>query len=69
MRGDQRLFASQVGVEAAWRVVDGILKSNEPVFGYDRGSWGPEEGGTLVATGDWREPVFVGARADAKPWE
>ena len=50
MRGDQRLFASQVGVEAAWRVVDGILKSNEPVFEYDRGSWGPAEGAALAAT-------------------
>jgi glucose-6-phosphate 1-dehydrogenase len=67
MRGDQRLFASQVGVEAAWRVVDGILKSNEPVFEYDRGSWGPAEGAALAATGGWREPIVAGDRAKAKP--
>ncbi len=65
MEGDRRLFGSQVGVEAAWRVVDGILKSNEPVCGYGCGTWGPENGGTLAAPSGWREPIVVGARANA----
>jgi glucose-6-phosphate 1-dehydrogenase len=43
LRGDQTLFGSQAGVEAAWRVVDPILTGDDPVFEYDRGSRGPSE--------------------------
>ncbi len=43
LRGDRTLFGSQAGVEAAWRVVDPVLKSGGPVFAYDCGSSGPPE--------------------------
>jgi glucose-6-phosphate 1-dehydrogenase len=67
IRGDRRLFGSEVGVEAAWRVVDAILTRDEPVFEYDRGSWGPAEGAALAATDGWREPIVAGHRASVKP--
>jgi glucose-6-phosphate 1-dehydrogenase len=57
LRGDRTLFGSQAGVEAAWRVVDPILKGDEPVLEYDCGSWGPTEAGRLAAdAGGWLEP-------------
>ena len=60
LRGDRTLFGSQAGVEAAWRVVDPILGSDEPVLEYDRGSWGPAEAGRLAAdAGGWLESRVV----------
>jgi glucose-6-phosphate 1-dehydrogenase len=54
LRGDRTLFGSQAGVEAAWRVVDAILKSDEPMFEYDCGSWGPPEAGQIRGdAGSW----------------
>ncbi|MGH9256556.1 MAG: glucose-6-phosphate dehydrogenase [Vicinamibacterales bacterium] len=61
LRGDRTLFGSQAGVEAAWRVVDPILKDDEPVFEYDCGSWGPVEAERLAAdAGGWLEPRVAG---------
>jgi glucose-6-phosphate 1-dehydrogenase len=57
LRGDRMLFGSQAGVEAAWRVVDPILKDHEPVFEYDCGSWGPAEARQVAGNaGGWLEP-------------
>ena len=52
MRGDQRLFARQDAVEAAWRVVDPVLGPVAPVYPYEPGTWGPPEG--------WEEPTPAG---------
>ena len=41
MAGDGALFASQVAVEAAWAIVDGVLIDKRPVLPYVLGSWGP----------------------------
>lgn len=55
--GDQTLFASQESVEAAWRVVDGVLDDATPVHGYDPGSWGPPEADRLLGQGEqWHAP-------------
>jgi glucose-6-phosphate 1-dehydrogenase len=43
LRGDRTLFGSEAGVEAAWRVVNPILKGAGPVFEYDCGSRGPTQ--------------------------
>ena len=57
LRGDRTLFGSQAGVEAAWRVVDPILKGDEPVFEYECGSWGPAEANQVADNADgWLEP-------------
>jgi glucose-6-phosphate 1-dehydrogenase len=57
LAGDQRLFARQDLVEAAWRIVDPVLEKHGPAIPYTRGSWGPPEA-TRVVPGmrDWRPP-------------
>jgi glucose-6-phosphate 1-dehydrogenase len=60
LRGDRTLFGSQAGVEAAWRVVDPILTGDDPVFEYDRGSWGPPKGQAAADAGGWLEPTIAG---------
>ncbi len=54
MRGDQTLFTRRDEVEAAWKIVDSILKvTGSPEFpppsGYRAGSWGPAEADKLLA--------------------
>jgi glucose-6-phosphate 1-dehydrogenase len=59
MRGDQALFASEDGVEAAWRVVDPVLSDATPVYEYEPGTWGPAEADALIAPdGHWYTPVI-----------
>jgi glucose-6-phosphate 1-dehydrogenase len=48
MHGDQRLFAREDAVEAAWRVVDRVLGAACPMYEYEPGSWGPGEADRLV---------------------
>ena len=58
MEGDAMLFAREDGVEAAWKVVEGILGDAEPAVEYDSGSWGPAEAAALATDiGGWREPA------------
>jgi len=56
LRGDRTLFGSEAGVEAAWRIVDGVLSSDLPLYEYDAGSRGPIEAEKLVGAGGWLEP-------------
>jgi glucose-6-phosphate 1-dehydrogenase len=57
MRGDRTLFGSEAGVEAAWRIVDPVLNSDEPLYEYDRGTWGPDEAASIAANvGGWIKP-------------
>ena len=52
-----RLFGSEAGVEAAWRIVDGVLSTDLPLCESDTGSRGPVEADKLVAdAGGWIEP-------------
>ena len=44
LAGDQRLFAREDLVEAAWRVVDPVLAKHAPAIPYERGSWGTRGG-------------------------
>jgi polyphosphate glucokinase len=45
-------------VEEAWRIVDPVLKSGTPVFGYAPGNWGPAEAETRGRPpGGWHNPV------------
>jgi glucose-6-phosphate 1-dehydrogenase len=41
LAGDARRFARQDSVEAAWRIVEPILTSADPVHPYFKGTWGP----------------------------
>ncbi len=63
MHGDSTLYARGDGVEAAWEFIDPILQyweanTNETIFGYPAGTWGPEHADKLI-DGDnygWRYP-------------
>lgn len=61
MLGDATLFARQDGVEAAWRIVDPVVKMRTRVYEYEPGTWGPEESQALVAGfGGWHDPTEQG---------
>ncbi len=63
MAGDGALFTREDAVEAAWAVVDAVLKTHHRVRPYRRGSWGPKEADALIAAdGGWHNP---GARETA----
>jgi len=57
MNGDGALFTREAAVEAAWAVVDPVLKTHHRVRPYKRGSWGPKEADVLIASdGFWHNP-------------
>lgn len=57
--GDGALFTREDAVEAAWAVVDPVLKMNQRTHLYDPGSWGPKEADALVAEdGGWHNPIL-----------
>ena len=71
-RGDQSLFAREDWVEAAWRVVDGVLDQPTPPYPYEPGAWGPPEAANVLVHGDrWHDPVetpaVAGGPAVAQP--
>jgi glucose-6-phosphate 1-dehydrogenase len=58
IRGDQSLFAREDAVEAAWRVVDGVLRAGASPHAYEPGTWGPPEAANVLLRGDrWHDPV------------
>ena len=57
MAGDGALFTREDAVEAAWSVVDSVLKKHERVRPYARGTWGPKAADALIAPdGFWHNP-------------
>jgi len=64
MAGDGALFTREDAVEAAWAVVDPVLKIHGRARSYKRGSWGPREADALIAgNGCWHNPKPDRARA------
>ncbi len=62
MRGDGALFTREDAVEAAWAVVDPVLKRHSTAIPYQRGTWGPRQADDLIADGGrWRNPSPNGA--------
>ena len=62
MKGDGALFTREDAVEAAWEVVNRVLKNHHRARRYKRGTWGPKEADTLIAAGDsWHNPSADGA--------
>jgi len=58
MEGDGTLFAREDEVEAAWGIVDPILKAATPVQEYEAGTWGPPQADALAADlGGWHAPA------------
>ena len=57
MMGDGALFTREDSVEAAWAVVDPVLKKHHRVRPYKRGSWGPKAADAIIASdGGWHNP-------------
>jgi glucose-6-phosphate 1-dehydrogenase len=57
MMGDGALFTREDSVEAAWAVVDPVLKKHHRVYPYRRHSWGPKEADAIIAAnGSWHNP-------------
>jgi glucose-6-phosphate 1-dehydrogenase len=63
MNGDQRLFAREDAIEAAWRVVDPILDNVTPVYTYEPNTWGPTEAERIRPPDGWQNPVPTGITA------
>jgi len=57
MIGDGALFSREDAVEAAWAVVDPVLKTRHRALPYKCGSWGPKEADAIIASdGGWHNP-------------
>ena len=58
LRGERALFGSEAGVEAAWRIVNNVLGTEQPLHIYEPGSWGPSDAAALATSaGGWVEPA------------
>jgi glucose-6-phosphate 1-dehydrogenase len=57
LAGNGALFTREDSVEAAWAVVDKVLKDHDPAIPYEPGTWGPREADALAAVdGGWLTP-------------
>lgn len=57
VRGDTSLFTQDACVEAAWRVVDPVLRDPPPVMIYQPGSWGPATAASVMDGEEtWHDP-------------
>ena len=60
MAGDGALFTREDAVEAAWAVVDPVLKTHHRVHLYKPGSWGPKQADALIVKdGSWHNPIIM----------
>jgi glucose-6-phosphate 1-dehydrogenase len=58
MKGEGGLFTREDAVEAAWQVVDHVIKRHPRVRPYRRGTWGPKQADALIAAdGGWHNPI------------
>jgi glucose-6-phosphate 1-dehydrogenase len=57
LAGEALLFAREDGVEAAWRVVNGVLTDHGVAHPYEQKTWGPAEANALLPEGEfWHDP-------------
>jgi glucose-6-phosphate 1-dehydrogenase len=55
--GNQELFTRGDTIEAAWEVVDDVLRDHDPAIPYDPGTWGPVQArGLLNTQTTWVDP-------------
>jgi glucose-6-phosphate 1-dehydrogenase len=61
MAGDGTLFTGEAAVEAAWKVVDPVLKRHGRAIAYKPGGWGPKQADALLGDGGrWHQPRRTG---------
>ncbi|MGI8609114.1 MAG: glucose-6-phosphate dehydrogenase [Candidatus Dormibacteria bacterium] len=59
MAGNGALFSSEETVEAAWAIVEPVLKHHHRAQPYQPGTWGPKAANKLIAApGRWHDPVM-----------
>ncbi len=64
MNGDGALFTREDAVEAAWAIVDTVLKNHPRVHPYKRHTWGPKKADAILASGSsWHNPRTGNNRA------
>lgn len=60
MVGNGTLFSDEATVEAAWAVVDPVLKRHHRIQPYMPGTWGPKSADKLIpGPGRWHDPVVT----------
>jgi len=65
MAGNGALFTREDAVEAAWAVVDPVLKKHHRAKVYKRGTWGPKEANAILRPGEsWHNPGPEGPEED-----
>jgi glucose-6-phosphate 1-dehydrogenase len=57
LAGEGALFTREEAAEAAWAVVDPVLKDHNPSIPYFPGTWGPREAASLIEGGHWHDPA------------
>ena len=58
MMGNQELFTRWDAIEAAWAVVDDVLRDHDPAIPYRPGTWGPVQArGLLDSESAWIDPA------------
>jgi glucose-6-phosphate 1-dehydrogenase len=64
MAGNGALFTREDAVEAAWAVVDPVIRHHPRAHPYRRHSWGPKQADALIAPdGGWHNPKLERARS------
>ncbi|HUY61543.1 MAG TPA: glucose-6-phosphate dehydrogenase, partial [Candidatus Dormibacteraeota bacterium] len=64
LAGHRALFTREDAVEAAWAVVEPVLREHPPALPYAPGTWGPPAADRLVAAaGGWHNPAPDGRTA------
>ena len=57
MAGNGALFTREDAIEAAWTVVEPVLKTHHRARPYKPGSWGPKEADAIIVEhGRWHNP-------------
>lgn len=58
INGEQTYFNDAVEVEAEWKFIDSLRKTNQKIFFYTVGSWGPKAADDLIKKDgrEWLEP-------------
>jgi glucose-6-phosphate 1-dehydrogenase len=61
MNGDGALFTREDAIEAAWTVLDPVLKNHRKAKSYRCGTWGPKDADELLGNnGGWHNPTEAG---------